>query len=115
MGQWVGVMTLATPAPIKAQMTQTVTVSKVGATDAFGKHTYATRGTYACYIDQTTQLVMSDQGQEVTTSMQLYVSSEDIIVSDKVSFLGRTNVDIISVATHRHGDGTVWGQTVFLR
>ena len=107
-------MTTSLPPEIASLMGSEVVVQSESDLDAFGKSTYATKGTYKCYPVFENKLVRTKEGREEAASVTLYINSDDLLPTDRYTFNGRVMV-CLYVQTHVDQYGATWGQTVYLQ
>lgn len=97
-------------------MNSTITVVKRTGIDDYGKESLATKGTYKCYIDNTSSYMMNPQTKEITvTSTVLYVYSDDIVITDQVIFPDGSSNSIGDVETYYDEHGVIAYQVLTFR
>jgi hypothetical protein len=107
-------MSTSLPPEISALMGSEVTVHSESDLDAFGKSTYALKGTYKCYPVFEDKLVRTTENREERSTCTLYVDADDLTPQDRYTFNGRIMV-CLSVSTHVDQFNQTWGQTVYLQ
>lgn len=97
-------------------MGSSVTVESEATTDGFGKRTFTARAgsPYACYPAYTDTRVWSMEGREETTTVTLYVNSQDLVATDRFTYEGR-QYKCLSIETWRNENNQVVGQVVYLQ
>lgn len=82
--------------------THTVKIAPPVGVDAWGQVTYGPDVTYRCWASRRQQLVRSDTGEEVISTLQLYLpDAPDIDPQSRVEFQGRPAA---LLAANRHDD-----------
>lgn len=102
------------PPEIVALMGSQATVEYESATDMFGDRTYVTRGTYPCYPVATVVKVWSLEGRDDTSTLTLYLATDEIQGTDRVLYKG-TYFKIVAIETWVDETDSVWGQVVRLQ
>ena len=94
-------------------MGATAVVEYETSVDSFGKTTYATRDTYACYPVETRVVAVNDLGREDISTVALYTDGTDIQPTDRVTYSGVV-YRMVALETWRDADNAIWGQVMRL-
>ena len=100
--------------PINRYLNQTVTIKSRTGYDAYGKPTVSSASTIEARIQEKTNSLVDDNGQEFLTDAELWVKpAQTIAVDDVITFDGNA-YKVVRVDTKRTFTGTIDHKKVYL-